>query len=466
MRDLWPLGGVIPPEPFGDCEIGAQNMTKRFILGFLLVSAGFVAPMRGQGVPNPLDLDQAVEIALSRRGELSAAVAAIEAREGATVQAGLSPNPIFSLQTENWRFYGDPGFSASRDLDVFAFVSVPVETAGKKHRRVELAQADERIAELERQTVAWRVRQSVKKAYWQALAAQAQLEMLGRNRETLESLEEYHDVRVRLGAMAEVDLIKVRVEAGRVALTLATAEMEASRAKIALLEAMGVGDLNTAFELRQPEAKPANVNWNSAQVSGEVIASAIGNRTEILLAQAHVERALAAVELQRALGRPDVTPYVGYKRGSSFNTLVGGLSIPLPVRDKNTGAIEEALAEVRRHEAVLRAAEMRVRAEAAAAVEAVRRRSEMLQSMETGVLERAQETSRIALAAYEEGGVELLDVLDAQRAQNEIGLFYSQLMFDYQLSWVELETAAGTPSLSLPSQGTQKALAGPKSPAE
>jgi outer membrane protein TolC len=145
---------------------------------------------------------------------------------------------------------------------------------------------------------------------------------------------------------------------------------------------------------------------------------------------------------------------------------VGGFSIPLPVRDKNTGAIEEALAEVRRQEALLRATEARVRAEVAAAVEGVRRRSEMLRSMETGVLERARETSQIALAAYQEGGVELLDVLDAQRAQNEIGLFYAQLLFDYQLGWVELETAAGTQSLPLPSEATQTTLARSSLPLE
>ena len=83
----------------------------------------------------------------------------------------------------------------------------------------------------------------------------------------------------------------------------------------------------------------------------------------------------------------------------------------------------------------------------------------MLRSMETGVLERARETSRIALAAYQEGGVELLDVLDAQRAQNELGLFHSRLGFDYQMSWVDLETASGTPNLSLSSDGTQTAAA-------
>ena len=81
----------------------------------------------------------------------------------------------------------------------------------------------------------------------------------------------------------------------------------------------------------------------------------------------------------------------------------------------------------------------------------------MLRSMETGVLDRARETSRIALAAYQEGGVELLDVLDAQRARNELDLFHSRLAFDYQLSWVDLETASGTPNLSLSPNGVQSA---------
>ena len=75
------------------------------------------------------------------------------------------------------------------------------------------------------------------------------------------------------------------------------------------------------------------------------------------------------------------------------------------------------------------------------------------------MLDRARETSRIAQAAYQEGGVELLEVLDAQRAQNEISLFYSRSALDYQLSWVDLETASGTSNLPLSSVGTQTAVA-------
>ena len=432
---------------------------KMLVAGTLLLSAGLTLGLWAQHLPKTLDLGQAVEIALSRHGGLDAARAAIEARAGSTRQAGLLPNPVFSLQTENWRFYGTPGFSASRNLDVFAWVGLPIETAGKRTRRVELAEADERIAEHKRQRVAWGIRQSVKKAYWEVLAAVSDVEMLARSRETLQRLENYHEVQVRQGAMAEVDLIKVQVEAGRAALAVSGAEMEVGRGKIALLEAMGIPELNTDFEVRQPEARPVNLSWDAARATRQTVETALVHRTEILIGRAHVERARANVALQRSLARPDVTPYLGYKRNNAFHTLIGGFSISLPVRDKNTGRIEEALAEVRRREADLRAVEARIGAEVAVALETVRRRQEILRSMETGMLDRARETSRIAQAAYQEGGVELLEVLDAQRAQNEISLFYSRSALDYQLSWVDLETASGTSNLPLSSVGTQTAAA-------
>ena len=432
---------------------------KMLVAGTLLVWAGLTLGLRAQHLPKTLDLDQAVEIALSSHGGLDAARAAIEARAGSTRQAGLLPNPVFSLQTENWRFYGTPGFSASRNLDVFAWVGLPIETAGKRTRRVELAEADERIAEHKRQRVAWGIRQSVKKAYWEVLAAVSDVEMLARSRETLQRLENYHEVQVRQGAMAEVDLIKVQVEAGRAALAVSGAEMEVGRGKIALLEAMGIPELNTDFEVRQPEARPVNLSWDAARATRQTVETALVHRTEILIGRAHVERARANVALQRSLARPDVTPYLGYKRNNAFHTLIGGFSISLPVRDKNTGRIEEALAEVRRWEADLRAVQARIGAEVAAALETVRRRQEILRLMETGMLDRARETSRIAQAAYQEGGVELLEVLDAQRAQNEISLFYSRSALDYQLSWVDLETASGTSNLPLSSVGTQTAVA-------
>lgn len=432
---------------------------KMLVAGMLLASAGLTLGLRAQQLPKTVDLDQAIEIALSRHGDLDAARAAIQARAGSTRQAGVLPNPVFSFQTENWRFYGTPGFSASRNLDVFAWVGVPIETGGKRRRRVQLAETDQRIAEHTSQLVAWRIRQGVKKAYWETLAAASNLEMLARNRDTLQRLENYHQVQVRLGSIAEVDLIKVRVEAGRAALVLSGAEMQVSLGKIALLEAMGSPELDTSFEVRQPEGRPVDPGWDDARATPRAVETALIHRPEVLIGRAHVERARAELALQRSLARPDVRPFLGYKRTAGFNTLMGGFSISLPVRDKNTGRIEEALAEVRRREATLRAMEARIGAEVAAAVEAVRRSRELLRSMETGILDRARDTYRIAHAAYQEGGVELPEVLDAQRARDEIALFHSRSAFDYQLSRVDLETVTGTSIPPLSSERTQTAAA-------
>jgi outer membrane protein TolC len=51
------------------------------------------------------------------------------------------------------------------------------------------------------------------------------------------------------------------------------------------------------------------------------------------------------------------------------------------------------------------------------------------------------------LAAYQEGGMELLEVLDAQRSENDVSLLQSQVFHDYRLSQIDLETAVGAESL-------------------
>jgi len=412
------------------------------LLLLVTLGAAFPAAAQPQSVPRTLSLDQAVEIALRSHAGVEDAEAGVEARAGALRQAALSPNPIFSVQTENWRFSGTPGFTPGRDLDIFVFATQKFETGGKKKRRVETAEAQSRIAELERERVKWRIRQRVKRAYWQALAAERRVELLSESVRNSQELVRYHRVRFDLGAAAEADLIKVRVEEEKAAMKRANASLEAEQARIALLSAMGLGGGNADFQLvLEPLAEPASTNL--AQRPERWLRTALEQRPAVLIQQARVEQALAAVELQKAQSVPDVSPYFGYKRTAGFDTLIGGVSIALPVRDRNQGAIAEARAEAERERARLRAVQAQVRAEVAAAWAALERRADMLAALKTGMVERARETHQIALRAYEQDAAGLLAVLDAQRSRNEAEVLYEQIRFGYQLSRVELETAAG-----------------------
>jgi cobalt-zinc-cadmium efflux system outer membrane protein len=424
------------------------------VLGALTLLLG---PLPAQTLPSVLSLEKAIETALSRHGEVEAAQAAVDASQGALRQAGYAPNPTFHFQTENWRFTGTPGFSPGQELDVFAFVSQPIETGGKKGQRVEFAAADRRIAEAQREVVRWKIRQDVKSAYLRVEAAQRKESLLRETRATFERLREYHETRVRLGAMPEVSLIKVELETEKVEMALSSAQLETERAKIDLLRAMGASDASPQFAIQETRATMPAAPWENPSFTGNLLEAAAASRPDVLLAEALVERARAAIGVQRAATRPDLTPYVGYKRTASYNTLIGGVSIPLPIRNRNTGAIEQAVAEVHQQEASLRATRARVQAEVAAALAGVRRRARMLTAVETRLMQRAQTTSQITLAAYQEGGIELLDVLDAQRSQIETGLLQSQILYDYQLSRIELEAAVGTDSVLFSGAGERAA---------
>ena len=389
--------------------------------------------------PSELTLAQAVERALARHAALEAAAAGVQGVQSLVRQAGLRPNPALSFQSENWRFSGSPGFQPGRELDVFAYLSQPIETASKRERRLSAAREDGKIAELEREGLSWRIRQEVKRAFWTATGAARQAQLLADNRRYFEQVIDYHRARVQQGAMAEADLMKVELEGERLQLAQRAAEADHERARLDLLRAMGEPPPAAAFRLVSAEAaRPAApLEWSA------LVERARARRAEIRLARSAIERARAQLGLQQALARPDWTVALGYKRTAGYDTVLAGVTVPLPLHNRNQGNIGHSTAEIDRAQALLRAALAQVETELAAALAALRRRQDMLEQMQTGMLDRAEQGWRIALAAYQEGGIDLLRLLDAQRARHEVQLLHARTRQEYQVSWTELETAVG-----------------------
>ncbi len=367
---------------------------------------------------------------------LAASGERVAASEGLKLQAGLRPNPRAYFQTENLRGHGAPPFSFSRDADMFAYVSQLVETAGKRARRLDAASAGVRRAELERELLARQIASRVRSAYWTAAGAQKLHELLLENEKRFRQVVEYHEVRVREGAMAEVDLLRVRLEGERLELAANAAALEAARARISLFREMGRPEFpKVAFSepLEQAVAAPPAVDP----------ARALAGRTELKIARQQVEQVRASLGLERAAARPDLDLLAGYKRTAGFNTLLAGVQVNLPLANRNQGNIVAAERELRAAEATLAAAEAVVKAEVEAAVREFEiRRRQVLETL-PALRKRAAESSRISLAAYREGGADLLRLLDAERVRIEIELLYYRTLADYQQNLVALETALG-----------------------
>lgn len=401
------------------------------IAGGIALLAVSVCVMRAQ---TPLSLDAAVEHARRVHPLLQASPGRVAAAESDIVQSRLRPNPRLYFQTENWRGWSRP-FSPANEVDTFLYFSQPLEMGGKRAQRTAVAEAGLRRAVLDRELLERQIVAAVKQAYWAAAAAERIRDAATANVDNFRAVVEYHENRVREGAMPEADLIKVRLEHERLQLAANTAELDANRARIELFRAMGRTEFPAArfSESLEVALEPPRADAERA----------LSERTEIKIAREAREATLAAARLQRALAKPDVELLAGYKQTNGNATVIGGLQWNLPLLNRNQGNIGAADAAVRVADAEIAAQTAIVRAEVAAAMADVEIRRRQAVTTLPRLREQAGESARIALAAYREGGADLLRLLDAERVRIEIDTLYYRTLGEYRQSIAALETALG-----------------------
>jgi cobalt-zinc-cadmium efflux system outer membrane protein len=171
--------------------------------------------------------------------------------------------------------------------------------------------------------------------------------------------------------------------------------------------------------------------------------SALTDRSDIRLALAEVSAARERAALERGRAKPDISPFAGYKRVGSDNTLLFGVNVPLKIRDKNEGEVARAEADLKTAEARLQLVRNHALAEVEAAYAGVQAARDLVETFQNELLKQADESRDITVSAYEEGGIELLPVLEAQRTRSDVRHEYFKTLFDYQASLVALELAVG-----------------------
>jgi cobalt-zinc-cadmium efflux system outer membrane protein len=383
-----------------------------------------------------LSLDQAVRSALENHARIQAESAKVTAAKGFVQQAGLRPNPRLFIQSENWNFSGSiPQPLASAFTDQFLYASQVLETAGKRARRMELAQDAQAVAEQDREVVVRGIVARVRFAYWAAVGARRAVNLLQDTQDNFRQTIDYHVAQAREGAIAEGDLLRVRLEGDRVTVAYETAQRELLAANTELLRAMGRQDF--------PELRLADTLEGAPAPPAVDVEAALNARPEIQRDRKALAEAQANLRLQQALAKPDVEVLAGYKRTAGYNTALWGLQIGLPFSNKNQGAIAAAASQIRGAEAALKATEAEVRAEIQAARQDVEARRLRLAGLMKESLSRSGQSVEIARAAYREGATDLLRLLDAERVNIEIRMLNARLLTEYRQSLVLLRSALG-----------------------
>ena len=407
---------------------------RKVIPALLCVAmASLVTPCSAQV---KLGLQDAVERALETRASLKAESERVAFAEGLRQQAGALPNPEVQFQNENLR----PGQTYTRDVDTLAYVVQPLDVLGKRGRRVAAAAESLVRTQAEYEQARWQTIREVKLAYWDARGAQEARDVLRSMAGTFDRIVQYHNAQFSVGAIAEQDVLRVRLEGERLQVDVNLAALRAARANAALSRAMGESDL-VDMALTEP--------IDARATAEATVADVLAQRPEMKVARAAVAEAQARARLQEALARPDLTVTYGYKRtqlaatASGINTSIAAVMVRVPLFDRNAGNRAAAAADARRQEQLLAAARAGVLADyRSAAQEYQMRRAEVI-GMLLPLRQHASNIASIAQAAYTQVGGDLLRLLDAQRAGLDAELAWVEGMVDYQKSIVNLESAEG-----------------------
>jgi outer membrane protein, heavy metal efflux system len=401
---------------------------------------------------NGTSVDEAVKYALAHNGELLAVRAEVEAAKARIKQASQRANPMLEAsRSEQIR---------GMDSELMASISIPLELGGRRSARINLAQREMEMKELMLADRERMLAAEVREKFGRTLAEIRKLdfteELLTINRRDYELI----NARVTEGQAAPLERNMVVVELNRVR---SMREMQESKVEVAMLDLrnrLGMRPeepLKLRGELKEPEQLPS---------LSEAVDRALKERPDILAARAAERVAEAMIEQARAEGRIDASLMAGYQRMRSgfhlkgidemgelapiemtSHSVVGGIKIDLPIRNRNQGEIAAAIYEMEAAQKRREFTELSVRREVASAYAQYERSMRALAIFRTGVLGEARENLKVVHQTYELGAKPLMDYIAEQRRFVEVENGFVDALLETYMSHLEIQEATNSPGL-------------------
>lgn len=416
--------------------------SKIQLLLLLIVSSAALSraeqTLTGHEPTGAITLRQALAYALQRNPELAAYSFEIRAAEARIVQARLRPNPDVTVTAED--ILGEGNFRGIDQSQLTLQLSQIIELGGKRAARTGIATAvrQKSLAEYEVKRV--EVLAGVTERFIEVVVHQQELALAREARALVED---------SLGAARR------RVEAGRgspleeqrVAVALARSKIEEEHLEHELLTdrrrlaAFWGSDAPTFKEAR------ANLFIQPIAPSLDFLEARVANGPEVL--RGITEKQLREAELKLALARrtPNLTLGGGvrYLATSEDRAFVLQFSLPLPLSDRNQGAIAEARALDNKAVIDRRATELRLRATLFGLYQELLHSIKELDVVRREILPGAQESLRLAREGFAEGKFSQLELIDAQRTLVELKKQNITAASNYHRYVLEIEKLLGAP---------------------
>jgi len=383
-----------------------------------------------------LSLERAVSTALSLSPVLAAFALGVPAAEARLDQAALYPNPELGIEVENFGGSGErDGFDATETT--FAF-SQPLLLGGKIAGRKGVADADRALATRDLEAVRLDIAALTTIAFNNVIMNQDRVRLTEELADLARSFSDTVSARVEAGKVSPVEEIRARAAVARAQVDVARARRALAAARVDLAETWGSSDprfTRAVGLLPRPSVSPPR----------GLLDELLLQTPEIARLEEQVRRQEQVVELEKARGVPDLRLTLGprHYRDTGGWAWVGGISVPLPIFNRNQGARRAAGFELERtrHEAAARRTALESRL--SRILERLWAAGEEVRSYEREIVPASTEAFEAISLGFREGKFGFLEVLDAQRSLFEARLLLLDGRQRYATAVVELERLIG-----------------------
>jgi outer membrane protein, heavy metal efflux system len=394
-----------------------------------------------------ISLEEIIRSAFANNGDLKVAQLEIEKAKARLTQAGLRQNPTLEVEQKSGNFVGSKG-----DKELSLGVSVPLEIYGQRNRRIDLANAEITLKESE---VTARQRQLASQIfidYAESLASLRELEILEELLEIDTKIVVFVQIRVTEGETAplELNLLQTEVERLRSKRELAIGRLQASITKLKFYAGI---PYNESLKLRE-----TIVNAQLPQFPATLetsFAVALKNRPEIRLTELEESLANAGLRLIRSQSKPELSAFSRYSQNSavvnsprgpfidSGKSLTFGISIGLPIFNRNQGAKAEAEIAIRQAQERRNFAEKIIQNEVTTAFQRIEATRKAVSILQTSVLPRSRQNIETIRQVYEIGELKITDLLTEQRRLLEANRDLTDALSENYRAKAELLIALG-----------------------
>ncbi len=401
-----------------------------------------------EGPKDGLTLDQAIDRVVHENLDLRSKFLEIPQAEADILNANLRANPVFYADSQLIPYgkfnRSSPGGPTQYDVNI----SYPFDLSRKRQARTNYASTAKRVIEAQYQDAVRNRIDDVYGAYTDVLGARQTVRFA---RTSVEGMKKFVEVTRLLYEREQA----TRADVGRANVRLSEAEVGLLDAEENLRKTKRV--LGTLLNMTPEESESLEVRGSirvevpAVPPMEELVQTALAVRPDVVSFRLGVQSAEANVRLQKANRFTDV--YVLYQPYTFQNNQPYGLkspiswalgvTVPLPVYNRNQGGIERAKLNVTQSRLEVETLERQVITDVQQAFHEYDITKEMVRRIRQTVEPNARLARNDSYRLYVGGEVNQLTYLDAQRAYNDTAKQYLDTVVRHRKSMLSLNTALG-----------------------